>query len=147
MEVENDPCKLQLLDGGTLGIPHLRTFFLVSKFQEAPEVPEMPTSILPIPPLVNPPDPREAIHLIPPAPCPRSISMLRFSMVRAVRRDVNIISNEALRSSRSNVDLMLSGIAMLSFAKFEIAAEGDDVDDAGETKRGFNVAEVFGANR
>jgi len=40
---------------------------------------------------------------------------------------------------------MLSGIAMLSFARFEMAAEGED--DAGGTKRGFNVAEVFGANR
>ena len=71
------------------------TFFLMSKVQEAPELPPIPTSVGATPPRPRPPVPRAAVHFIADAPSPRLSSIMTFSRTRVVRRDVNVMSKEA----------------------------------------------------
>lgn len=69
----------------------------MSKVHEAPELPPIPISIGPTPPRPRPPVPRAAIHLIADAPSPRLSSTTTFSRGRVVRRDVIVMSKEAVK--------------------------------------------------
>jgi len=113
--VENEPRRLQLLDGGALAISHfktyagrenynlsqtirpiqIRTFFLESNAHAALLFPPIPMSIDPIPPRPNPPVPRAATHLIAVAPSPKFSWTTTFSRDFAFSREVNVTSKEA----------------------------------------------------
>ena len=69
----------------------------MSKVHEAPELPPTPISIGPTPPRPRPPVPRAAIHFIADAPSPRLSSTTTFSRSRVVRRDVIVMSKEAVK--------------------------------------------------